>query len=247
MGSDISDLDHGVIPDSLRWSSTNGGTLGYTTFDYTTGERTVTEIELGSRQARFVLDMHTRERGFGMTRKGVYDMKLAPVGVTPPPWPGEGYKPAVGCWVWSPILGEFRLETCSSMFRTAILALWGRLKTFADIDEGCPVIHFVDRYCHEYEMGTYWGPIIDLNGFYPRAKIPCFAAHMPTVVAPATLDAVHHFASLEAPAPFTEQESTRTPPRRAKVQRTPQHTSTAKPDQDGLADYLDDDLPENLK
>ena len=37
--------------------------------------------------ATFVIDLATRERGYGLIKSGVYDMKLTPVGSPPPPWP----------------------------------------------------------------------------------------------------------------------------------------------------------------
>ena len=94
--SDLSDL-HGIYPTSLRWNA-ESGFLAVSVFNGETGERELQQIELGQ-AATFVLDLATRERGYGLIKSGVYDMKLTPVGSPPPPWPdNEEYKPALGCW-----------------------------------------------------------------------------------------------------------------------------------------------------
>src|SRR6516164_7830220 len=96
--TDISDL-HGVYPTSLRWNA-ELGVLGHTVYDEVTGERSITEIELGSPSAKFVMDLATRERGYALIRKGVYDMRLSPVGCPAPEWPGDDdFKAAIGCWL----------------------------------------------------------------------------------------------------------------------------------------------------
>jgi hypothetical protein len=98
--SDLSDL-HGIYPTSLRWNA-ESGFLAVSAFNGETGERELRQIELGQ-AATFVLDLATRERGYGLIKSGVYDMKLSPVGSPPPPWPeNEEYKPALGCWLWNP-------------------------------------------------------------------------------------------------------------------------------------------------
>src|SRR5262245_12687576 len=102
--SDISDL-YGIYATPLRWNA-EAGILGYGCYDETTGERTVKEIELGSSLATFVMDLATRERGYGLIRKNVYDMRLTPVNSPPPPWPDdEDFKAAIGVWMWNPTLG----------------------------------------------------------------------------------------------------------------------------------------------
>ncbi len=121
--SDLSDL-HGVYPTSLRWNA-ESGFLAISVFNAETGERELQEIELGQ-PATFALDLATRERGYGLIKTGVYDMKLTPVGSPPPPWPGdEEYKPALGCWVWNPTFGELRLETNAAIFRQAVASCMG--------------------------------------------------------------------------------------------------------------------------
>jgi hypothetical protein len=116
--SDLSDL-HGIYPTSLRWNA-ESGFLAISPFNAETGERELQEIELGQ-PATFVLDLATRERGYGLIKTGIYDMRLTPVGSPPPPWPeDEEYKPALGCWMWTPSLGEVRLETNAKIFREAV-------------------------------------------------------------------------------------------------------------------------------
>ena len=56
-------------------------------------------------------------------------MRLSPVGSPRPAWPDdEEYKPALGCWVWNPTLGELRLETNAAIFRQAVAAVWDEAK-----------------------------------------------------------------------------------------------------------------------
>ena len=98
--SDLSGL-HGVFPTSLRWNAEDGF-LGVSIYNPETGERELQEIELG-KPATFAMDMATRERGYGLIRVGVYDMRLTPVGSPPPPWPDdEEFKPALGVLVVEP-------------------------------------------------------------------------------------------------------------------------------------------------
>src|SRR5215475_8669749 len=121
----ISDL-HGVYAVPIRWNA-EGGVLGYSCYNEATGERDIQEIELGSAAAKFVMDYATRERGYGLIRKGIYDMRLTPVGSPAPEWPDDDdYKPAIGCWLWNPILNEMRLETNGAIFRGAVSAVWDR-------------------------------------------------------------------------------------------------------------------------
>jgi hypothetical protein len=102
--SDLSDL-HGIYPTSLRWNA-ESGFLGVSAFNGETGERELRQVELGQ-AATFVLDLATRERGYGLIKSGVYDMNLSPVGSPPPPRPDDPeFKPAVGCWLWNPNVGE---------------------------------------------------------------------------------------------------------------------------------------------
>ena len=132
--SDLSDL-HGIFPTSLRWNAETG-VLGIAVYNAETGERELQEIELGQ-PATFAMDLATRERGYGLIKVGVYDMRLTPVGSPAPPWPGdEEYKPAIGCWVWNPTLGELRLETNAAIFRTAIADVWDRARFAPEAIDG---------------------------------------------------------------------------------------------------------------
>ena len=45
--------------------------------------------------ARFVLDLATRQVGYGLIRTGVFDFRLAPVGSPFPDYPGDDYKLAI--------------------------------------------------------------------------------------------------------------------------------------------------------
>jgi hypothetical protein len=186
--SDLSDL-HGVYPTSLRWNAETG-VLAISVFNAETGERELQEIELGD-SATFVLDLATRERGYGLIKSGVYDMKLTPVGSRPPPWPGdEEYKPALGCWVWNPNLGELRLETNAAIFQRAIASLWDQARLEPQAAEGLqPVVRFVDRVRVPVKAvnKTFFGPVIKVIGWVERNKVPGWATREPTVLPPAAL------------------------------------------------------------
>jgi hypothetical protein len=237
--NDLNDL-HGAFPTALRWNAENGF-LGHRYWDDTTGARSIKEIELGSPAARFVLDLATRERGYGLIRKGVYDMRLTPVNSPPPPWPGdEDFKPAIGCWLWNPTLGEVRLETNGAIFRGAVAGIWERCWDHKEASDGLqPVIDFVDRREQSFEAigRTFWAPIIALIGWCERNRVSSFALREPTVKPPAALDSQVKFALLNTPRP--EPEPVRT---RGKAK-----TAAAASKPDNLKDILDDDLPENLR
>jgi hypothetical protein len=96
--SDIADIyRNNRYPSSLRWGAETGD-LGISIYDSASGERGVETVELGSQDAKFVLDLDTRERGYGLIRQGFRDFLLTPVGTTPPDKPrDENYKPAIGC------------------------------------------------------------------------------------------------------------------------------------------------------
>jgi hypothetical protein len=240
--SDISDL-HGVFATTIRWNAETG-TLGYSAYDETTGEREIIEIELGSPMAKFVMDYATRERGYGLIRQGVYDMRLSPVGSPAPDWPGDDYKPAIGCWLWNPLLSELRLESNQTTVVRAISALWDRARTLA---EGLqPLIHFTDRREQFYRRigKTFWAPVIDLIIGVPRDKVPAFALREPTVTAPLALDNQVRFALLGAPERDIETRDHESLDRNHPKQ--PRSKSRGPAKRGSLNDFLDDDIPEDL-
>jgi hypothetical protein len=197
---DLSDLDHGIFPTSGRWNA-EGGALGFSKFDENTGGRTVEEIPLGTPEAKFVMDLATRERGYGLIRKGLYDMRLSPVGSPPPEWPGDDdFKPAIGFWGWNPILGELRFETNGAIFRSAVSAVWDHCRTFREAAENLqPVIFFAGRIERPIAAigKSFWAPTIQIVGWVPRDKVPCFAARQPTVKPPIAIDLQVRHALLE--------------------------------------------------
>jgi hypothetical protein len=92
------------------------------------------------------MDLATRERGYGLVRKGFFDMRLTPVGTPVPEYPGaeSGFKPAVGCNLWNPTFGAIRVETNAQIFRRAISGVWDHCYTFKEAAEGLqPAIRFV--------------------------------------------------------------------------------------------------------
>ena len=169
--SDLSDL-HGIYPTSLRWNA-ESGFLAISVFNAETGERELQPIELGQ-TATFVLDLATRERGYGLIKSGVYDMKLSPVGSPPPPWPeNEEYKPALGCWMWNPTFGELRLETNATLFRDAIANVWDKCRFEPQAAEKLqPVICFADRVSKLVKQvaKTFYTPVIKIVGWIERDK-----------------------------------------------------------------------------
>jgi hypothetical protein len=132
--SDLSDLQ-GIYPTSLRWNA-ESGFLAVSGFNGETAERELRQIELGQ-AATFVLDLATRERGYGLIKSGVYNMELSPVGSPPPPRPDDSeFKPAVGCWLWNPNVGEVRLETNATLFLEVIANVWGMSRSKPQAAEG---------------------------------------------------------------------------------------------------------------
>jgi hypothetical protein len=197
--SDLSDL-HGIFPDSLRWNAETG-VLANSVFNPETGERELQEILLGN-TATFVLDLATRERGYGLIKVGVYDMRLTPVGSPAPPLPDdEDYKPALGCWLWNPALGELRLEVCSAIFRSAIDNVWSKARFASEAIRGQqPVIRFVDRIeVPVKSVGkTFFGPVVQIVGWAERNDVPGWKERTPTVPPPS---APPLLAVASAPAP----------------------------------------------
>ena len=117
----MSDLEKSYteFTNSLRWNA-EAGILSVSIYDLEAGGRELKEILLGA-PATFVLDLATRERGYGLIRVGVFDMRLSPVGAPLPPRPtDDGYKGAIGCWLWNPEFGELRLEATATLFCQAI-------------------------------------------------------------------------------------------------------------------------------
>ena len=228
--SDLSDL-HGVYPTSLRWNAETG-VLGISIFNSETGERELQQIELGQ-PATFVLDLATRERGYGLIKSGVYEMKLTPVGSPPPPWPDEeGYKPALGCWAWNPTFGELRLETNAAIFRQAVASVWDRCRFEPQAAEGLqPVVCFADRVPVSVKAvnKTFSGPVIKVIGWVERSKVPSWATRTPTVLPPA---APPILPAPSAPAPAAPAKK----PVKARK-------GAAKPGPDDPLSDLNDDIP----
>ena len=199
--SDLSDL-HGIYPTSLRWNA-ESGFLAVSAFNGETGERELQPIELGQ-TATFVLDLATRERGYGLIKSGTYDMKLSPVGSPPPVWPeNEEYKPALGCWAWNPTFGELRLETNAAIFRQAVDSLWNQCRAEPQAAEGLqPVVRFVDRVAIPVKAvnKTFFGPVIKIVGWVERDKVPGWQTRTPTVSPPVTPPILP---AASAPAPAT--------------------------------------------
>ena len=139
--------------------------------------------------ATFVLDLATRERGYGVIKSGVYDMKLTPISSPPPPWPeNEEYKPALGCWMWNPTFGEVRVETNATLFREAIANVWDKCRFEPQAAEKLqPVICFADRVSKLVKQvgKTFYTPVIKIVGWVERDRVPGWAARTPTVLPPA--------------------------------------------------------------
>jgi hypothetical protein len=201
MSSDLFGL-HGVFPTALRWNA-ELGVLGISAFDPETGERGLQEIGLGQ-DATFVLDLLTRERGYGKIKVGSYEMLLTPVGSPPPPWPNDpDFKPALAFWVWHPVYGEARCETCSTLFRDVLDNVCRLARFEPQAAEGQqPVIRVVDRVSRLIAplKKSFWVPIIERVGWVPRNQVPGWADRAPTVPPPAALPILPAASASAAPA-----------------------------------------------
>jgi hypothetical protein len=231
--SDLSDL-HGVFPVSIRWNAEDGY-LAYSTLNSETGERELEMIPLGQ-EATFVLDLATRERGYGLIKFGTYVMKLTPVGTPPPLKPGDGeeYKPALGCWLWNPALDELRLETNAAIFRQAVTNLWNQCRRDPSAVAGKqPVIRFTDRSPVFVKAVNKWfyAPVIKIIGWVERDRIPGWSARAPTVELPAALPV------LPASSADLAEPAAKKPGKARKV-------TGAKPGSDERQDPLDDEPPD---
>jgi hypothetical protein len=236
--SDLSDLQ-GVYGPSLRWNSEAGELVIMTTNEMF--EREPRMLELGTQQARFVADMATRERGYGKVAVGLYEMVMTPVGSPPPPIPSDPeFKPALGLFLWSPVFGEVRLETCAAILRQTIDGFWTRYRSFAEASKGLqPIVDFLGR--REIlvkKRGTsYWTPDINIAGWIDRDKIAPFRLREPTVKPPTPIDSQIPF----APRPGLADLQKRT---RQQLKSKPKSSAPQKPStKDTLADLLDDEIP----
>jgi hypothetical protein len=231
---DVADLT-GVYPPSLRWGA-ELGVLYFSTFDDATGERTLEEIELNTPDATFIMDSAMRSRGYALIRRGLFDMRLTPVGTPAPEYPGDDFKPAVGCSLWNPRVGECRAETNATIFRKAIIGLRDRCYTFKEAAEGLqPAIRFVGRrdyLVHSIDQ-VFQAPIINIVGWVPRNKVPVFAAREPTVKPPAANDSQVRHALLE----HLQQQPKEPVRARGKVKPAPKPATT-------IEDLLDDEIPD---
>ncbi len=135
-----------LIRFSVRWNCAETGFLRSRSSTRRPVSASCSKSNLASRLRSPLTWLHG-ERGYGLIKSGVYDMKLTPVGRPPPPWPGdEEYKPALGCWTWNRNLGELRLETNSVIFQRAIASVWDQARFAPEAAEGLqPVVCFVDR------------------------------------------------------------------------------------------------------
>jgi len=234
--SDISDL-HGAFPTPFRWNAEHG-IAGYTVWNEAIGERELKEIEFGSQQSIFAVDLATRERGYGRIRIGDYTMELTPVGSLPPPWPNdEDFKPAIGMWMWNQTLGELRLETNAALLVRAISGLWERALTFKEAAQGLePIICFADRRERLIRSigKTFFEPVTNIVGWVRRDQVPTFPLREPTVKPPPALPALAGFSAL--PSPSTDKEKS---PGKRRVRKVDADVGTRL----SVRDELDDELP----
>jgi hypothetical protein len=135
------------------------------------------------------------ERGYGLIKVGLYDMRLTPVGSPPPPCPDdEEFKPALGCWLWNPSFGELRFETNGAIVRQAMMAVWDACKGAPEAATGLqPVICCADSAPRTIKSvnKTFRGPVIKTIGWVERDKVPGWAEREPTVLPPKALAALH--------------------------------------------------------
>ena len=180
--------------------------------------------------------MATRERGYGLIKTGVYEMKLTPVGSPPPPWPGdEEYKPAIGCWLWNPTFGELRLETNGAIFRQAVTNVWHKARFEPQAVEGLqPVVCFADRVPVQVKAvnKTFSGPVIKVIGWVERDKVPGWRERAPPGSPPAAPPLLPASSAPAAPAVKTPSKA-----------KTKAKKAAAKPGPDDPLADLNDDIP----
>jgi hypothetical protein len=232
--TDLSDLD-GIFPNSVRWNAEDGF-LAISAYNSETAERELREVPLG-REATFALDLLTRERGYGQIRVGVYEMRLTPIGSPPPPKPDDPeFRPALGCWLWNPNIGEVRLETNATLFREAVANIWDKSRFEPQAAEGLqPVICFADRVSKLIRQvnKTFYAPVIKIAGWVERGKVPGWQERAPTVAPPKALPILS--------APSTPISAPAAPAAPA-VKKTAKIKRAAKPGpDDGLGGLLDND------
>jgi hypothetical protein len=178
---DTSDLE-GSYPSWFGWNAEEGFAWHQSLDE--AGERIRKPIECGSDEARLAMDLSTRERGWGLVRKSVFEMVTAPVHSTPAPIrPSPEHKQAVACWLFNPHLGEMRLATTQTTLRDAIVGLWTRCRAYQEMFDGQVVVFDIaDRRERDYgDLGVFWAPVLVIRGWMLRDQIPCFAAREPTV------------------------------------------------------------------
>jgi hypothetical protein len=177
--------------DGLYWAAETGKML-IRRYDAAVRERVFVEIPLGSPEARFALDLFTRERGWALFRRGVRDVKFTPVGTPWPPQPSKDHKPAYLISAWNPHIGETKIETSAALFLEAIIAVVDDALRCEEASAGqCPVIAFVGCRAREYATfkEVYQAPFIKRIGWFPRDQIECFVMREPTVkIAPVVTD-----------------------------------------------------------
>jgi hypothetical protein len=235
---DIADLV-GIYPTPLRWNAETG-VLWLSIFNSETGEWEVKEIELNGPESRFAMDLPTRERGYGLIRAGVYDMKLTPVGTTAPDWPGEDYKPAIGAWLWNPLVGEVRLETNQVTTVSSITAVWDQCRRFKECSAGeIPIIAFVGSFERHYRTigKVFLAPRVEIIGLVLRDKVPTFAKREVTVQPPPALDTQIPFGILPDHSKSLQPAQKKAPMKAAAKKPKPRSN---------LSDPLDDAIPEDL-
>jgi hypothetical protein len=242
--SDLSGL-HGIYPNSLRWNAEDG-ILARSIFNPESGERELQPIDFGQ-TATFALDMLTRERGYGKIKIGSYEMILSPVGGPAPEFPGDlEFKPAIGCWLWSPTFDELRLETNAALLRQAVVSVWDQARAAPQAVEGLqPVIRFIDRVSVGFRtLGkTYFSPVIHIVGWAERNKVPGWGERPPTVAAPAAMPLL---AAAPAPAnPIPPGFAKEPAVRRHKAKKPGSSDSDPDGDQRPFDDQIDD-LPWNV-
>jgi hypothetical protein len=166
----------------IRWAAENG-VVGIAVYDAVLGDRSIEPIALGSREAKFAIDLMTRQKGYGLIATGAYDFKMVSVDEPWPASPGDKYKPSYGLWGWSPAFGEVRLESNGALYRDALVGIVDLALKCDEAHAGkCPVIWFTDRRERTFKISgskIYWAPIIVLAGWHPREQNP-LGARPPT-------------------------------------------------------------------
>jgi hypothetical protein len=187
---DLQDLGNASLyPESLRHNAMTGK-LTISRFDPATWSRVRDEVDPPS---TWVVDMLTRQRGYGLVTDSKFDMRLTSVGALPPPAPeDQRYKPTVGMLMWSETYGLAQWISCGSIAVRTIGVFWDECRTFTEASDGLLPVITIDHprrvtIGHGPQQREFLAPVIEITDWVLRESIPVLAARPATVEPPPRL------------------------------------------------------------